>query len=646
MKEEFTKLAEAGKIKPGDVETLVTMATEGFCRHRSWGVGRITTVDTVLGKLTVDFSDKPGHSIDLGFAVNILEPIAKENIEARKLTDMAGLKGMAAMDHLGVIKLILDSYGDAATVDKIQEVLVPDVIEEDYKKWWETARREMKKDGHYLIPTKKAEPIVCQAEETPFQQRILESFVEAKGLKARIVVAAEVAKGAADLEDATAVGTETIQLLNNEIQSHARSKPGLALEAVFARDDIRAATGVEATEGEPKSATVWNQKPPLDEMLSGMPVAKQRRTLQSYQEFAVDNWPSDLLGVLNRVSTRLCGEIVQVLAAADKVKELKGTLARHINQHSASTELFLWLAKDRSDTFADVLGPEAFRAMITAIERESEKKVNKLRDYIIDDPELVDQLTQSADVDVVKDITRALQLSPSFEGMDRRSVLGKLVKSHPAIQSFITGDQSAREKDNSLVVSWPSLERRKEEYEEMVQRKIPANSKEIAIARSYGDLRENHEYKAAKEMQKVLMTRKGELEIDLERARGTDFSDADTSQASIGTRVAVTNLENNAPEEFTLLGAWDGDPDSNVLSYLTPLGQALLNRKSGDEVALDFEGDNRRFRIESIKMYNTDAAPELEPGAPADQTESIPNPSEAGPEPATASGDESAVPTV
>ena len=197
------------------------------------------------------------------------------------------------------------------------------------------------------------------------------------------------------------------------------------------------------------------------------------------------------------------------------MEELKGTLARHINQHSASCELLLWLAKDRSDIFSDVLGPEVFRAMITAIERESERKVNKLRDYIIDDPDLVNQLTQSADVDVVKDITRVIQLSPSFEGMDRRSVLGKLVKTHPDIQSFITGDQSSKEKGSSLVVSWPSLERRKEENEEMVQRKIPANSKEIAIARSYGDLRENHEYKAAKEMQKLLMTRKGELEVDL-----------------------------------------------------------------------------------------------------------------------------------
>ena len=124
----------------------------------------------------------------------------------------------------------------------------------------------------------------------------------------------------------------------------------------------------------------------------------------------------------------------------------------------------------------------------------------------------------------------------------------------------------------------------------------------------------------------MLMTRKGELERDLERARGTDFADADTSQVNIGTRVTVTNLESNAPEEFTLLGAWDGDPDSNILSYLTPLGQVLLTHKPGDEVILDFEGDNRRFRIETITAYNTEATAE--------------------PEPVTASGEEPAAPTV
>ncbi|MEC8929269.1 MAG: GreA/GreB family elongation factor, partial [Verrucomicrobiota bacterium] len=151
-----------------------------------------------------------------------------------------------------------------------------------------------------------------------------------------------------------------------------------------------------------------------------------------------------------------------------------------------------------------------------------------------------------------------------------------------------------------------------------------------AVAREYGDLRENHEYKAAKEMQKVLMTRKGELELELDRARGTDFANADTGQVSIGTRVTVTNLANNAREEYALLGAWDGDPDNNILSYLTPLGQALLNHKIGQEVTFDMEGDNRRYRIESIAAHQPAASATTE----APET-SLPEPAaEPQPEPA------------
>ena len=63
---------------------------------------------------------------------------------------------------------------------------------------------------------------------------------------------------------------------------------------------------------------------------------------------------------------------------------------------------------------------------------------------------------------------------------------------------------------------------------------------------------------------------------------------------------------NGSREEFILLGAWDSDPDRNVLSYLTPMGQALLNHKPGEEVAM--EGDDRRFRIESIAAHNPGSA--------------------------------------
>jgi transcription elongation GreA/GreB family factor len=243
--------------------------------------------------------------------------------------------------------------------------------------------------------------------------------------------------------------------------------------------------------------------------------------------------------------------------------------------------------------------------MLTAMERDqfNERRSNRLREYILDDQELLPELTASAELEVIKDLTRALQLSPVFDDMDKRSLLARIVKSHPAVQSLISGEQTRQ--DTSLVVSWDSLERRKNEYAELVHKKIPANSKEIAVARSYGDLRENHEYKAAKEMQKVLMRRKDELESQLVRARGTDFSNARTDAASIGTVVHATDLQTNEQESFTILGAWDSDPDKGVVSYLSPVAQALLNRKVGDEVEFEIHGAIHRHRIERINAYKS-----------------------------------------
>jgi len=183
--------------------------------------------------------------------------------------------------------------------------------------------------------------------------------------------------------------------------------------------------------------------------------------------------------------------------------------------------------------------------------------------------------------------------------MDKRSLLARLVKSHPAVQSLISGEQTKQEA--ATLVSWESLERRKAEYQELVQKKIPANSREIATARSYGDLSENHEFKAAKEMQKILMRRKEELENQLTRARGTDFANARTDIVSIGTVVQAVDLGANQTETFTILGAWDSDPEKGVISYLSPVAQSLLNNKVGDEVEFELHGAKRRHRIERIE---------------------------------------------
>src|SRR5690349_9697995 len=215
MREEFEKLAAAGKIEGRHIEALVALTTSGFCMHRSWGFGRIKTVDTVFARFTIDFPNKPGHTMDLAFAADSLKPISKDHILARKASDLEGLRQLAATNHLELVKVVLNSFGSKATVDQIQQALVPDVIRDDWKKWWEAAKRELKKDGHFQVPLKKTEPIVYQVKEISLQNRLLEEFRSAKGLKARLVVAGELLKNAHDLSDKQAAATEVITALNN-----------------------------------------------------------------------------------------------------------------------------------------------------------------------------------------------------------------------------------------------------------------------------------------------------------------------------------------------------------------------------------------------------------------------------------------------
>src|ERR1039458_3133091 len=291
MRSEFEKLAAAGKIEGRHVEPLTKLADGGCCTHRSWGFGKIKTVDTVFARFTIDFAGKPGHPMDLAFAAETLKPIPKDHILARKTNDLEAVRQLAA-HHLELIKLVLNSYGGRATADQIQHVLVPDVIRDDWRKWWETAKREMKKDGHFIVPTKKTEPVVFQAQETSLQDRALADFRAAKGLKARILVVAEVLKMVSDLPDKAAAAGEIITALNADIASHQRTQPAVALEARFMRSPLRAAAGLPPVADEITDAQIWMQDGiRFGQVLEQIPSAKHHRALESFKASNPDRWP-------------------------------------------------------------------------------------------------------------------------------------------------------------------------------------------------------------------------------------------------------------------------------------------------------------------------------------------------------------------
>ena len=114
------------------------------------------------------------------------------------------------------------------------------------------------------------------------------------------------------------------------------------------------------------------------------------------------------------------------------------------------------------------------------------------------------------------------------------------------------------------------------------------NAKEIAVARSYGDLRENFEYKAAKDMQRVLMARRADLETMMSKVRPTDFSEAPKGGAGIGSTVTL-EYPGGRVEHFHILGEWDQQPDQHIISSSTRMAKALAGKKPGDKVLVPAE---------------------------------------------------------
>ncbi|HEY1122651.1 MAG TPA: GreA/GreB family elongation factor, partial [Haloferula sp.] len=95
-----------------------------------------------------------------------------------------------------------------------------------------------------------------------------------------------------------------------------------------------------------------------------------------------------------------------------------------------------------------------------------------------------------------------------------------------------------------------------------------------------------------------------ELQRDISRARGTDFKGADISAVNIGTIVSLVT-ESGKQTTYTVLGAWDSDPEKAELSYLSELGAALLNKKTGETVQVRDEHEvTHSYTIQSIAAVN------------------------------------------
>lgn len=607
MEAEIEKAVAAGKITSQTGEALNALKPGSFCLHKSWGFGQIASLNFLLNQVTIDFTSKKGHTMQFQYAAESLQAISEEHIFARKSTDLQSVKTSAKEDPVGLVRSILQSFGGRATQDQIAQALTPDVLSEaEFKRWWDSVKKTLKKDGFFSLPAKKSEPIELRESAVSRTEEILEVFRNARQLKDQVAAVEQILKNIDAFEKEPQQLAQVISAIETSAVKNQRLHTSRTFELIMARDEI--CEQIKTLAPSPGALTLCqllkDEEKQIIEVLTELPAVKLKRVLAEMPQAFGEEWSKKALSYMLRSNLRLTAELAKLLCENGKSEELRKELDRWIHEHSLSTEVLYWLCKERDGQFSDLVTAEVFSAILTALERDQFNEVKrggKLHDLLLEDRELIVDLLAGTEFETVRDSMRKLMLTPVFEELNKRSLMGRIIRVYPELQSMLSGESG--EKQEALVVSWSSLEKRKAEYEDLITKKIPENTKEIAIARSYGDLRENFEFKAAKEMQRVLMRRKSEMEQQLSRARGTNFENPDTTQVSIGTVVSLRNLETGAQTTYTILGAWDGVPEQHIISYLTAIGQALMGRKVGDQLDLPTEHGSEKVELLSISAY-------------------------------------------
>lgn len=139
------------------------------------------------------------------------------------------------------------------------------------------------------------------------------------------------------------------------------------------------------------------------------------------------------------------------------------------------------------------------------------------------------------------------------------------------------------------------------EVKDLKEVKRPQCVKDIEEALEHGDLKENAEYHAAKEMQKNIDNRLAELQEIIGNSQIVDPSELSHAKISFGSTVCMTDLDSDEEVTYTIVGGCESNPDMGLISFGSPLAKQLLGKEEGDEVKVRLPGGEKEFEIDEVK---------------------------------------------
>jgi transcription elongation factor GreA len=128
--------------------------------------------------------------------------------------------------------------------------------------------------------------------------------------------------------------------------------------------------------------------------------------------------------------------------------------------------------------------------------------------------------------------------------------------------------------------------------------------KELMKARAHGDLKENAEYKYAKERQGFVSARLGQLKRRLGDIGMLNLNNIPADRAGYGSRVWVLDIKKSVEVEYKLVTTEEADVEQGLISTTSPIGKALLGRHVGDEVKVQTPAGIKEFEVVRLKTIH------------------------------------------
>ncbi len=167
--------------------------------------------------------------------------------------------------------------------------------------------------------------------------------------------------------------------------------------------------------------------------------------------------------------------------------------------------------------------------------------------------------------------------------------------------------------DARMPITKAGLVRLKDELKRLKYAERPKIVKEIAEARSHGDLSENAEYHAAKEKQSHLEGRIAQVEDWIARAEVIDVSRHKGDRVVFGATVTLADADSGDEVRYRIVGELEADLKRARISVTSPIARALIGKTEGDVVKVRSPGGEREYEISLVEFIEEEVPASEEP---------------------------------